>query len=129
MISPTGSAISPRIPTVSSRPGTNFSTITSSSYLAASSMAAARSTRFFTTDRPTVDPCFDGFSRYRRHQPIRCLYSLRTEKLLRKILVHRQRAGKEPAAGVLNMRHVEQRLNGPILSLAAMKGEEHYIRF
>src|SRR6266516_3943819 len=62
MISPTGSAMSPSTPTVSSRPGTKRSIITSSSYLAASSIAGARSARFFTTVSPTVDPCFDGLT-------------------------------------------------------------------
>ena len=47
---------------VSSRPGTNRSTMTSSSNLNASVTAAASSPGSRTIDSPTVLPCFDGFT-------------------------------------------------------------------
>src|SRR5215213_1996451 len=61
MISPTGSASPPRMPTVSSRPAMNCSIITSSSCSNASA-TAARSAACFTIESPTVEPCLDGFT-------------------------------------------------------------------
>src|SRR5207253_394621 len=62
MISPTGSGTSPSTPTVSSRPGTNCSTMTSASYARASVTAASSPSALRTSDMPTDDPIFDGFT-------------------------------------------------------------------
>src|SRR5437763_17221196 len=62
MISPTGSGTSPSTPTVSSRPGTNCSTMTSASYARASVTAASNPSALRTNDMPTDDPIFDGFT-------------------------------------------------------------------
>src|SRR2546429_6581196 len=62
MISPTGSGTSPSTPTVSSRPGTNCSTMTSASYARASVTAASSPSALRTNDMPTDDPIFDGFT-------------------------------------------------------------------
>ena len=63
MISPTARARPSSIPTVSSRPGTNRSIMTSSSYCAARvDGRVVLPLAAFTTVSPTVDPCLEGFT-------------------------------------------------------------------
>src|SRR5207244_37574 len=62
MISPTGRGTSPSTATVSSRPGTNCSTMTSASYARASVTAASSPSALRTSDMPTDDPIFEGFT-------------------------------------------------------------------
>src|SRR5207237_3995234 len=62
MISPTGSGTSPSTPTVSSRPGTNCSAMTSASYARASVTAASNPSALRTRDMPTDEPMLEGFT-------------------------------------------------------------------
>src|SRR2546430_3135009 len=62
MISPTGSGTSPSTPTVSSRPGTNCSAMTSASYARASVTAASSPSALRTRDMPTDEPMLEGFT-------------------------------------------------------------------
>ena len=62
MISPTGSGVPANTAAVSSRPGTKASSITSSSCWKARVTASASAAGDSMIDKPTVDPCFDGFT-------------------------------------------------------------------
>src|SRR5438445_10568654 len=62
MISPTGSGTSPSTATVSSRPGTNCSAMTSASYVRARVTAVSNPSALRTSDIPTDEPIFEGFT-------------------------------------------------------------------
>ena len=118
MISPTGSASPPRIPTVSSRPAMNCSIITSSSCSNASVDRRVELGRLLHDREPDRRPLLRRLHDHRqpsarstavalggvdgsgRHQPVGRAHAGRSEEMLRQILVHRERARQMPAAGV-----------------------------
>src|SRR5687768_8867466 len=103
MISPTGKAAPSSIPTVSSRPGTNLSIITSLSKWPALAIAAANCRAPPAMTRPI------GGSK----QP------------LRQVLVHRDGARDVIAARVGDTRQVEHALDTTVFTGASVKGQKH----